>query len=117
MIGLAGKIGRSEKTVRNGKIDQSARITLQPRSKPHRDPPTAIVLAQRPRRRTDPRRNEPRQYGEPRDDGPKVVGFGSDMPAFLMQASAPRRSEAPSEKAAPVKKPRAPRRKAAAPEA
>jgi superfamily II DNA/RNA helicase len=69
----------------------------------------------RPRER--PERNEPRQYGEPRDDGPKVMGFGSDMPAFLMQSSPVARQDAPTEKPAPVKKPRAPRRKAAAPEA
>ena len=64
-----------------------------------------------------PRRDEPRQYGEARDDGPKVVGFGSDMPAFLMQSSLSARPTATVEEPAPVKKPRAPRRKAAASEA
>ena len=55
-----------------------------------------------------PRRDEPRQYGEARDDGPKVVGFGSDMPAFLMQSSLSARPTATVEEPAPVKKPRAP---------
>jgi superfamily II DNA/RNA helicase len=53
-----------------------------------------------------PRRDEARPQRD-RDDGPRVVGFGSDLPAFLLQAtSAP---PAP----APAKPARAPRRKPA----
>jgi len=59
-----------------------------------------------------PSRDEPRQYREPRDDGPKVVGFGADMPAFLRQSVSAPSVKAVAEKPVAAKKPaRAPRKK------
>ncbi len=76
---------------------------------------------ERPRERPlsdKPKRDDGRQYGEARDDGAKIVGFGSDMPAFLKRPVLAALQKNPVEKAAAPPKPaRAPRKKAVATEA
>jgi superfamily II DNA/RNA helicase len=56
------------------------------RPRPERPLPPPPVQAERPRGRDDRRRRD-------RDDGDGVVGFGSDVPAFLARPPAPRRSD------------------------
>ncbi len=105
---------RSEARPRNEdrpRYEERPRREDRPVATPEPQFGTRPIQDDRPRRedrsRERPQRDESRPYREPRDDGPKVVGFGSDMPAFLRQSTL-----APAPIAAKPAKPRAPRKKA-----
>jgi len=74
-------------------IEAEAPRPRQRQPRPERPLPPPPVQAERPARRDDRRdgRRDGRRDREDRDDG--VVGFGSDVPAFLARPPGPRRSD------------------------
>jgi superfamily II DNA/RNA helicase len=56
----------------------------RPEPVPARDRPREDLPSREDHRREDHRRDEPRRYRRDDDLGPSVVGFGDDVPAFMM---------------------------------
>ena len=77
----------AEPRARAAEPETEAPRSRERRPRPERPLPPPPVQAERPPRRDDRRRRDPDEGG----DG--VVGFGSDVPAFLAKPPAPRRSD------------------------
>jgi len=77
-----------------------ARPARAPRNRPERAPrPAETVRAPEPARAREPRRDEfrrdeGRREHRPDDLGPRVAGFGDDIPAFMLVAARPNRQSA-----------------------
>jgi superfamily II DNA/RNA helicase len=79
-----------EPRARAAEPEPEAPRSRERRQRPERPLPPPPVQAERPPRRDDRRRGRDREDREDRDG---VVGFGSDVPAFLAKPPAPRRSD------------------------
>ena len=86
---LPARPARGERPARPERRERPERSARQERA-PRVEERVEEVVAEAPARREDPRRErysrerEPRYADRDRDNGPSVVGFGNDVPAFML---------------------------------